>query len=305
MYFCDLLDSCVRAPQCVYICFCFFLSSVIHLSFSLLSILPIFFYFSKKLTMWRLNFRRSCGSIIQLRNVDIFPSRNKSSEAAPPVRSETRRHRKLFSLTVREEREEALRDFLPEKPVLPPGWNFKHNTGSNRFELTKEIEVRGCGAEQLHVIALMERKQYESTYRMDNGERNEQEYLNFVLFLNKKRYEKGGLEFGLTSIDMELIMDSVAMHDTKEKLEASKQCWYETKEAHGMPTNLSMRRYRDGFYRGPMLNELDDDLSDEMIDYLDERGINDAFADFMMSQAYYLEQQEYLNWLRLLRRFSD
>ncbi|EPY29620.1 p22 protein precursor [Strigomonas culicis] len=171
--------------------------------------------------------------------------------------------------------------------------------------MTKEIEIRGCGVEQLHVVALLERKQYESTYRMDNGERNEQEYLNFALFLNKNRYEKGGLEFGLTSIDMELIMDSVTVHDTKEKYEAAKQCWYASKETHQLPTNLSLRRYRDRFYRGPMLNELDDDLSDEMIDYLDERGINDAFADFMMSQAYYLEQQEYINWLRLLRRFSD
>lgn len=255
--------------------------------------------------MWRRTFGRCWNKAFKPQNVLFLSSRSTSSNASVPARSETRRHRKLFSLTVREEREEALRDFLPEKPVLPAGWNFKHSTGSNLFEMTKEVEIRGCGAEQLHVIALLERKQYESTYRMDNGERNEQEYLNFVLFINKNRYDKGGLELGLTSIDMELIMDSVSIHDTKEKFEAAKQCWYESKNSHQLPTNLSLRRNRDSFYRGPMLNELDDDLSDEMIDYLDERGINDAFADFMMSQAYYLEQEEYLNWLRLLRRFSD
>lgn len=266
-----------------------------------------FFFFSLflKFTMWRRTFGHYSSGLLKPMSAMLLSGRDKSSEARVPTRSETRRHRKLFSLTVREEREEGLRDFLPEKPLLPAGWNFKHNPGSNMFEMTKEIEVRGCGVEHLHVIALMERKQYESTYRMDNGERNEQEYLNFVLFLNKNRYEKGGLEFGLTSIDMELVMDSVAIHDTKEKFEASKQSWYESKKTHQLPTNLALRRYRDGFYRGPMLNELDDDLSDEMIDYLDERGINDAFADFMMSQAYYLEQEEYLNWLRLLRRFSD
>lgn len=219
-------------------------------------------------------------------------------------RTETRRHRKLYHITMREEREEGLRDFLPVKPLLPTGWRLTHTKGSNRFDLFKDIEIRECGVEEMHVIALMERKQYEGTYRMDNGEREEQEYLNFSLFLRKKRYPKGGLEFGLTTIDMELVMDSLAIYPTDESLERSKACFDATADSAKV-TNLALRHKRDSVYRGPMLSELDDDLSDEVLDYLDERGINNAFAEFMMSQAYYFEQQEYINWLRLLRKFSD
>lgn len=230
-----------------------------------------------------------------------------SPRVAPP-RIEPRRHRKLYTITQREEQDEQVRDFLPEKPLLPGGWSMEHTVGSNRFDLKKTVEIRSCGVEELHVVALMERKEYEETYRMDNGERSEQEYLNFTLFLRKQRYPNGGLEFALTSIDMELVMDSLAVHPTNEQ-------FLQALESFGSPcskssvtstgTSLQMRRRRDNRYRGPMLSELDDDLSDEILDYLDERGVNNAFAEFMLSQAYYVEQQEYLNWLRLLRRFAD
>lgn len=226
------------------------------------------------------------------------------SVGADSERTETRRHRKLYHLTLREEREESLRDFLPAEPLLPAGWKLTHSEGSNRFDLFKNVEIRDCGEEEMHIVALMERKQYEGTYRMDNGEREEQEYLNFSLFLRKKRFPKGGLEFGLTTIDMELVMDSLAVHPTDDAFACAKASFDATAKGKEI-TNLGRRRQRDAKYRGPMLSELDDDLSDEILDYLDERGVNNAFAEFMISQAYYFEQQEYINWLRLLRQFSD
>ncbi|KEG07466.1 putative p22 protein precursor [Trypanosoma grayi] len=219
-----------------------------------------------------------------------------------------RRHRKLHWLTLREEGEEKIRDFLPPKPVAPAGWNLKHKVGSNRFDLHKTVEIRDCGKEDLHVVALMEIKEYEGTYRMDNGEREEQEYLFFTLFLQKHR-SQGALEFGLTSIDMELVMDSLAIHGNEEELEDSRGALSQTKASVDLfnknRSSLGYRRRRDGRYRGPMLSELDDDFSDEILDYLDERGVNNGFAEYMMSQAHYFEQEEYLNWLRLLRQFAQ
>ncbi|EPY25051.1 p22 protein precursor [Angomonas deanei] len=141
---------------------------------------------------------------------------------------------------------------------------------------------------------------------MDNGEREEQEYLNFVAFIEKESYPNGGLEFGLTSIDMDLVLDSLTLHPNKAQLEVARSSWFPTMGNKEKPlTTISAKRMRDNFYRGPMISELDEDFSDEIFDYLDERGINNSFANFMMSQAYYLEQEEYLNWLRLLRRFAD
>ncbi|KAG8342423.1 putative Mitochondrial glycoprotein [Trypanosoma vivax] len=220
-----------------------------------------------------------------------------------------RRHRRLYGLVLRELSEERLRDFLPPKPIVPNGWELEHHPGSNRFDLRKTVEVEGGSKEDLHVVSLMELKEYEGTYRMDNGEREEQEYLYFTLFIRKHRYQ-GALEFGLTSIDMELVLDSLVVHCSTEELneavgaigvniarDASKNICTRT-------TAWSRRR-RDGRYRGPMLNELDDDLADEISDYLDERGVNDGFAEYMMSQAHFFEQQEYLNWLNLLGEFAQ
>lgn len=232
-----------------------------------------------------------------------------SAASTPPLRTEPLRHRKLFQLTLREEREEGLRDFLPPRPLLPAGWRLHHEAGSSRFDLFKDVEIRQCGAEELHVIALMEKKEYEGTYRMDNGEREEQEYLNFGLFMRKKRFPNGGLEFSLTSIDMEVVMDALVVHPTQEAFENAKACYDRTdvllKRTATPNGNGEARRRRSAKYCGPMLSELDDDLSDEILDYLDERGVNNAFADYVMAQAFFFEQEEYLNWLRLLRRFAD
>lgn len=209
-------------------------------------------------------------------------------------------HPKLLKLVNREVREEGLRDFLPPRPVVPYGWQLHHIQGTNRFDLTKSCEIRGCGEEHLHAIGFMEQKQYEGTYRMDNGEREEQEFLNFHLFIKKSGYKHGGLEFGLTSIDLELVIDSLCIHKSNKNFNLAL-------DSLGTSTALQSkcaRKMRDNAFRGPMLNELDDDLSDDILDYLDERGINNAFAEYMLSQAHFLEQSSYLYWLKLLKRFA-
>lgn len=210
-------------------------------------------------------------------------------------------HAKLLGLTSRELMEESVRDFLPPKPLVPPDWKLHHVQGLNRFDLMKMCQIRERAEEQLHIVAFLEQKEYEQTYRMDNGEREEQEFLNFHLFLKKVGMAPGGLEFALTSIDMELVVDSVTIYKSDEK-------FFGAKRALGYSNFLmcnAARQERDNNYRGPMLSELDDDLTDELLDYLDERGINNAFAEYMMSQAHFFEQNEYLTWLGMLKTIAS
>ncbi|RNE95394.1 putative p22 protein precursor [Trypanosoma conorhini] len=236
----------------------------------------------------------------------------RTEEALQPAKRRVlpRRHRKLHMLTVREENEEGLRDFLPPKPAVPAGWKLEHVIGSNSFDLRKTVEIRDCGKEDLHVLAMMELKEYEGTYRMDNGEREEEEYLFFTLFIQKHRFQ-GALEFGLTSIDMELVMDSLAIHSNRDELDDAYGALSAGANRNSLSvkgsekSNLFCRRCRDARYRGPMMSELDDDFSDEILDYLDERGVNNGFAEYMMAQAHFFEQEEYINWLRLLRQFAQ
>lgn len=209
-------------------------------------------------------------------------------------------HSKLSSIVEKEEAEESVRDFLPQKPILPHGWQLFHAPGSSRFDLLKLCEIRHCGEEQLHIVAFLEQKEYEKTYRMDNGEREEQEYVNFHLFLQKVGRMKGGLEFSLTSVDMELAVDNLCIHRSNQKFYLAKDA---LTNSSFLRANAALREGENS-YRGPMISELDDDLSDEILDYLDERGVNNAFAEYLMCQVSFFEQMEYLGWLNMLKKFS-
>lgn len=216
-----------------------------------------------------------------------------SGSSAP---RELRRHPKLHRIATRELKEEYLRDLRPPLPAVPTGWTLTTKEGSNRFDLTKKIEVRDNGLEHMHVTALMEIKQYEHTYRMDTGEREEEEHLIFTLFVEKARWSQGGgggLEFSLTSIDHELVLDNLAIHDTKAAFDDAKDMRLATRVEK-----------RDRRYRGPMIGELSEELSDEILDYLDERGIHNGFAEYVMAQAHYLEQMNYEHNLTLMKRFA-
>lgn len=202
----------------------------------------------------------------------------------------------------RERAEEILRDFRPPRPPVPVGWSLEHKQGSNRFDLRKQCDIQGSGPEALHVIAFLEVKQPESTYRMDTGEREEEEHITFSCFLDKARWSRpsgatgvggGGLEFTLTSIDHELVLDNLCIHSTTAAFEAARTM-----------DERTMQCVRNARYRGPMINELDEELLDEILDYLDERGVNNGFAEYMMAQAHFFEQEEYENWLRLLQEFA-
>lgn len=215
---------------------------------------------------------------------------------ASAPRRELRRHPKLHHLVVRELKEEYLRDFRPPLPAVPNGWTLDTALGSNKFELKKRIEIRDNGLENMHCIALMEIKQYEHTYRMDTGEREEEEHVIFSLFIEKERWSQGGgggLEFTLTSIDHELVLDALAVHDTKAAFDEAKELRLTTRVEK-----------RDRRYRGPMVGELSEELNDEILDYLDERGIHNGFAEYVMAQAHYSEQMNYEHMLALMRKFA-
>jgi len=212
---------------------------------------------------------------------------------------------RLHSVIAREQYEETMRDELPLRPSVPRGWKLDHKMGSSLFVLEREILVEGSpSVDHMKAFAHTEIKVPEKTYRHETGERTEQMHLCFELFVSKpscghwssslkaeEGAKGGGIEFQLTSIDSELILDGVAIHSTHEHFLAAQE---------QSLLGVTARNYR---YRGPYMNELDEDLTDEMFDYLDDRGVNNVFAEYLMSQSHYYEQEEYLNWLKLLKRF--
>jgi hypothetical protein len=231
------------------------------------------------------------------------------SAATPSGNVSTKRkhdfYPRLHTLLAREQYEETMRDELPIRPSVPRGWKLDHKTGSSLFVLEREILVEGSpSVDHMKAIAHMEIKVPEKTYRHETGERTEQMHLCFELFVSKpsaghwssslkaeEGAKGGGLEFQLTSIDSELILDGVAIHSSHEHFLAAQE------------QSLLGQKAKNSRYRGPYMNELDEDLTDEMFDYLDDRGVNNVFAEYLMSQSHFFEQEEYLNWLKLLKRF--
>jgi hypothetical protein len=193
---------------------------------------------------------------------------------------------------VQELREELVRDERPVKPIVPTHWAMLHVPGSNIFELSRAINIRGA-EEKISMVAQMEIKQPEATYRMDTGERNEIMHLTASAFFEKQRFPEGGLEFTLTFIDNEVVIDGMCVHTKPEQLASAK-----------LQSRRAKERLRQAMYRGPYINELDEELTSEIFEYLEERGVNNAFAEYMLNQAYSLEQEEYQNWLELLKVFA-
>jgi hypothetical protein len=60
---------------------------------------------------------------------------------------------------------------------------------------------------------------------------------------------------------------------------------------------------RDTKYAGPAIHQLDEGVTNGFVNYLEERGINDSFAEFIVQYAFWLEQQEYENWLGCMSKF--
>jgi hypothetical protein len=258
--------------------------------------------------------------------------------AAIPIRKSVVRSmppwERMAKICRREVIEEQRRPHRPPVPKIPLGWTLEHTPGTSYFTLQKRVSgadprgggggvVLGGGAdEEYRIFAAGEIKEPEFTFRGDDGEREEPEHLNWSVFVSKPfkgqssvfmprasgggdaaapdansrgAFSGGGLEISCTTIDHELILDCVAVHDSGEKLEAA---WRAKLE--GPAWQLK----RDRSYRGPYVGELDEEFVDEILNYLDERGINNGFAEFLMSQWHVVEQQEYENWLRMLMVFS-
>lgn len=261
---------------------------------------------------------------------------------------------RLSTIIAREQYEESIKEELPPKPRPPRGWILDHKSGTNYFSLSKNVHIEGSnGPEKLTAFAKMETKVPDVTYQGNTGERTEQQHLVFTLFVQRvypedeaSKRHTGGLEFTLTSVDSELVLDGLTVHSTAEHLQSAMYIGFQSRETNNIVplpaaalapppaqpmeemdapatrkppvassfafksfSKIERRNHAPAHnkhlsYRGPYTNELDEELTDEIFDYLDDRGINNAFAEFMMSQAHFIEQEEYLNWLELLKQFS-
>lgn len=215
--------------------------------------------------------------------------------ASPKVAVSQMASSKAVRIMNRELLDEQIRPERPTEPVVPRGWKVHQKLGSGEFWVTRMYENEVGTLEELRLRCGIDIKDPEKTYRQDDGEREEPEHFNFNLFISKPKAgaKVGGLEFMLTSVDAELVLDGMAVHSTYEDLQIAM-----TRSAKCIAdTNLR--------YRGPYINELDEDFADELMNYLDDRGVHNTFAEFIQQQAHVSEQLEYEHFLKIVRAFAS
>ena len=62
---------------------------------------------------------------------------------------------------------------------------------------------------------------------------------------------------------------------------------------------------KDNLYNGPLFSELEDDLQDGIMLYLEEHGIDSNFAEVMQNVIRVKEQEEYIHFLDKLKVFVE
>lgn len=163
-------------------------------------------------------------------------------------------------------------------PAVPQGWKLTHASGDSFFQMTRQFQ------DETHdVYCRLQPKDPEVAERA-----NDQvvEHFPFQFYVSKG---KQTLEFSLTSVDNELVVDGVATFDDPNL-------------AKDMSA-ASMSK-RDHKYQGPAIHELDSRLVNSIIQYLDQRGVNDEFAQFVAEYSYWMEQTEYEGWLQNVANFA-
>jgi hypothetical protein len=186
---------------------------------------------------------------------------------------------RLKSSCKAELQEEMTRDDKTVCPQLPAGWTVNHAEGTNFFQVRKTYQD-----ETLEVYCQLTLRDPELVADKSSGN---QEHIPFTLVITK-----GGkaLDFTLSAIDGELVLDGIAfLNDPALARDMS---------AEGMGK-------KDKKYAGPAVPELNDELVDSFIAYLEERGVDDSFAEFIEAYSFWMEQQEYEAWLGQVADFAS
>jgi complement component 1 Q subcomponent-binding protein len=183
-------------------------------------------------------------------------------------------HAGLSDAVFRELEEEQSRSDKKEQPQAPHGWSLTRSPGGARFTLRKQFQDESLELR----CALPEAKSSASESDTNNSH-------NLVLLVTKNGE---ALRFGLSVEDQELVMETVAHF----------------KDAGiALDDTPNGDHKRTSHYPGPLIHELDSNVADNFLSYLEERGVNDDLAVFITEYAFWVEQQEYEHWLSSVGKF--
>lgn len=202
--------------------------------------------------------------------------------AVAPFAMAAMRHRSRLADEALRELEEEQQEEKTPRPDIPAGWTLKHKAGESCFTLSKQYND-----ESLEVYCQLQVADPDIAERRRNGDDSSMEHFPFTLLVTRNGKT---LDFSLTHVDGEMVIDGLA-HFASPAVASDMS-------AEGMARKERM-------YQGPTFAELHDKLVDSVAAFLEERGVDDDLSAFVASYSYWMEQQEYENWLRCVADFAS
>ena len=172
---------------------------------------------------------------------------------------------------------EEAREDKPTCPEVPENWSVHHKPTDAFFSMTRTYRD-----EELMIYCQLQVTDPEIAEKGENSE----EHFPFTLLVNR-----GGktLDFTLTHIEGELVIDGVSHHDSQQL-------------AADMTAEGLTQKERK--YQGPGISELSSEVVAAFADYLTERGVTDEFAVFIADYSYWIEEAHYHKWLKQIQEFT-
>lgn len=166
---------------------------------------------------------------------------------------------------------EQARDDRPTEPTLPSGWTIQHTPGNQVFTLSKSYNNEKITIES-------------SLYNEAVNAQGEAENVGSMELTIQSNNE--ALVCALDVEDSELVLDSI-MHVS------------DYGKYHKLTSDEQSK-----LYGGPEISELDQEVVGNFVGYLEERGINDDIAKYVLDYSVFREQQEYESWLSKVAEFT-
>lgn len=189
-----------------------------------------------------------------------------------PVALAAVRHSTLSDTLNGELAGEKARTDLPTEPSIPAGWTVAHVADQQVFTLTKAFNNEKITIESTF---------YNEAVNPDGVSEN---VGSMELTIAK---DSEALVCALDVEEAELVLDSI-MHVSD----------------YGKYSTLN-NEARAKLYGGPDIAELDQEVVGNFVGFLEERGINDDIAKFVLDYSNFREQKEYESWLAKVSKFTQ
>ena len=196
--------------------------------------------------------------------------------AAPALFGASARNASTFSTVLLSElKDETGRSDLPAKPDAIPGWTLKSNPGSQVFQLVKKYNDE----------EIIVKSSFLTREPAAEGEDNQLDGETEI------RVVKNGKEALVMAAEVILVNDETSELAIQNLAHTEDVAILETEKASEL-------------YTGPVMGDLPEEVTNAMMEYLEERGINDSLAEHIRTTSDFLEQQAYENWLSKVAEFS-